>query len=192
VPVSTLSTLQPVVGSTPVTNFGTQSSIQYKKVALQLEVVPLINSEKEVTLDILQKLDSIADSTNIDGNLIPNIATRYIKTTVSAPNCSTIVLGGLITDNKRNSKSGIPLLSHIPLIGGLFRETNKTLTRSELIVLMRPEVALTKLDIYRLRQKNEDKTHFGPELDSDDCPDCPKPGEDKQIQLPGPDLPGMK
>ena len=191
VPVSTLSTLQPVVGSTPVTNFGTQSSIQYKKVALQLEVVPLINSEKEVTLDILQKLDSIADSTNIDGNNIPNIATRYIKTTVSAPNCSTIVLGGLITDNKRNSKNGIPLLSRIPLIGGLFRETNKTLNRSELIVLLRPEVALTKLDLYRLRQKNEDGTHFGPELDQQDCPDCPKT-EDKQIQLPAPDMPGMK
>jgi general secretion pathway protein D len=192
VPVSTLSSFVPTVGTTPVQNFGTQSSIQYKKVALQLEVVPLINSEKEVTLDILQKLDSVADSTNIDGNLIPNIATRYIKTTVSAPNCSTIVLGGLITDNKRISKNGIPLLSHIPLIGGLFRETNKTMNRSELIVLMRPEVALTKLDIYRLRQKTEDSTHFGPELDQGDCPDCPKPDEDKQIQLPGPDLPGMK
>jgi general secretion pathway protein D len=192
VPVNTLSSFVPTQGSTPVQNFGTQSSIQYKKVALQLEVVPLINSEKEVTLDILQKLDSVADSTNIDGNLIPNIATRYIKTTVSAPNCSTIVLGGLITDNKRTSKTGIPLLSHIPLIGGLFRQTNKTNNRSELIVLMRPEVALTKLDLYRLRQKNEDGTHFGPELDQGDCPDCPKPGEDKQIQLPAPDMPGMK
>ncbi|MEY2574292.1 MAG: ral secretion pathway protein [Verrucomicrobiota bacterium] len=196
VPVNTLSTIAPTTtanGTTAnVTNFGTQSSIQYKKVALQLEVVPLINSEKEVTLDILQKLDSVADSTNIDGNSIPNIATRYIKTTVSAPNCSTIVLGGLITDNKRTSKTGIPLLSHIPLIGGLFRDTNKTNNRSELIVLMRPEVALTKLDLYRLRQKNEDGTHFGPELEQGDCPDCPKPGEDKQIQLPAPDMPGMK
>jgi general secretion pathway protein D len=197
VPVSTLSSFVPTTGTgTPanVNNFGTQSSIQYKKVALQLEVVPLINSENEVTLDILQKLDSIAESTRIDGNDIPQVATRYIKTTVSAPNCSTIVLGGLITDEKRTSKNGIPLLSRIPLIGGLFRETNKTLNRSELIVLLSPEVALTKLDLYRLRQKHEDKTHFGPELDDGDCPDCPKtqPTEDKQIVLPGPDLPGMK
>lgn len=195
VPVSTLSTIANTTnnpGAPQVNNFGTQSSIQYKKVALQLEVVPLINSEKEVTLDILQKLDSIADTTNIDGNQIPNIATRYIKTTVSAPNCSTIVLGGLITDNKRRAKSGIPLLSRLPLIGGLFRQTTNNDTRSELIVLMRPEVALTKLDLYRLRQKHEGSTHFGPELDTDDCPDCPKPDEDKQIQLPGPDLPGMK
>jgi hypothetical protein len=57
---------------------------------------------------------------------------------------------------------------------------------------MRPEVSLTKLDLYRLRQKNEDKTHLGPELEQDDCPDCPKPGDGKQLELPAPDLPGMK
>lgn len=194
VPVSTLSSLQPTTSGSPgvVQNFGTQSSIQYKKVALQLEVVPLINSEKEVTLDILQKLDSVADSTNIDGNLIPNIATRYIKTTVSAPNGSTIILGGLITDDTRRTQNGIPILSRIPVLGAIFRSTTRTRDRKELIVLMRPEVALTKLDIYRLRQKHEDKSHFGPELEQDDCPECPKPAEDKEIQLPGPDLPGMK
>ena len=61
--------------------------------ALQLEVVPLINSEKEVSLDILQKIDSVAGTTVVDGNAIPNIATRYIRTTVSAPNGATIVSG---------------------------------------------------------------------------------------------------
>jgi len=192
VPVNTLSSFVPTQGSTPAQNFGTQSSIQYKKVALQLEVVPLINSEKEVTLDILQKLDNIADTTNIDGNEIPNIATRYIKTTVSAPNCSTIVLGGLITDNNRRNVTGIPLLSKIPVVGALFRNTSKVKDRKELIILMRPEVALTKLDLYRLRQKAEDKTHFGPELEQDDCPDCPKPYDPKEGPLPAPDLPGMK
>jgi general secretion pathway protein D len=170
----------------------TFSSVQYKKVALQLEVVPLINSEKEVSLDILQKLDNVGQFTNIDGNNIPQINTRYIKTTVAAGNGSTIVLGGLIQENRAKQKSGIPLLSRIPVIGGIFRNTNDNNTRTELIILMRPEVALTKLDLFRLRQKNEDKTHLGPELDQDDCPDCPVPGQDKEIVLPGPDLPGMK
>jgi general secretion pathway protein D len=195
VPVSTLSSFIPsnTVGTTPApNNFGTQSSIQFKKVALQLEVVPLINSEKEVSLDILQKLDSLGTPANIDGNAIPTIVTRYIKTTVSAPNGSTIVLGGLITDNKKVTKSGIPYLSRIPLVGALFRQTSRTGSRSELIVLMRPEVALTKLDVYHLRQKFEDRTHIGPEMDQDDCPDCPKPGDGKQLDLPAPDLPGMK
>lgn len=197
VPVSTLSSFQPTtgsVGSTPgtINNFGTQSSIQFKKVALQLEVVPLINSEKEVTLDILQKLDSLGKDALVDGNPIPTIVTRYIKTTVSAPNNSTIVLGGLITEDTSTSKTGIPILSRIPLIGAIFRSTVRNKDRKELIVLMRPEVALTKLDAYRLRQKAEDKTHFGPEINEDNCPDCPTPGDGKQHDLPAPDLPGMK
>lgn len=197
VPVSTLSSFIPTTtttaGSTPATNnFGTQSSIQFKKVALQLEVVPLINSEKEVSLDILQKLDSLGTPAVIDGNQIPTIVTRYIKTTVSAPNGSTIVLGGLITDNKKVTKTGIPYLSRIPVVGALFRQTSRTGSRTELIVLMRPEVALTKLDLYHLRQKFEDRTHIGPEMDQDDCPDCPKPGDGKQLDLPAPDLPGTK
>jgi type II secretion system protein D len=188
VPVNTLSN----VNSGGVVNnvASVQSSIEYKKVALQLEVVPLINSEKEVSLDILQKLDSLAGTTNISGNNIPNIATRYIRTNVSAANGSTIVLGGLIEDTKTKNYTGIPYLSRIPYVGALFRSTTSNKMRTELIILMRPEVTLTKLDLYRLRQKSEDRTHFGPELDQDDCPDCPKMGTDKQ--LPPPDIPAAK
>ena len=150
----------------------------------------MINSEKEVSLDILQKIDSLAGTTRIDNNDIPNIATRYIRTNVSAPNCSTIILGGLIQDNNKRNQSGIPLLDRVPWVGSLFRYTTKNKDRTELIVLMRPEVTLTKLDLYRLRQKGEGRTHFGPELEQDDCPDCPKPGDRKQ--LPPPDVPSAK
>src|SRR5213596_14865 len=109
VPVNTLT------NATTVTNVASvQSSIEFKKVALQLEVVPLINSEQEVSLDILQKLDSVAGTTRISGNDIPNIATRYIRTNVSAANGSTIVLGGLIEDSKQKNNTGIPYLSRIP------------------------------------------------------------------------------
>jgi type II secretion system protein D len=190
VPVNTLSN----VNSGGVVNnvASVQSSIEYKKVALQLEVVPLINSEKEVSLDILQKLDSLAGTTNISGNNIPNIATRYIRTNVSAANGSTIVLGGLIEDTKTKNYTGIPYLSRIPYVGALFRGTTSNKMRTELIILMRPEVTLTKLDLYRLRQKTEDRMHFGPELDQDDCPDCPKPEKGKQLTLPPPDLPAAK
>jgi len=133
--------------------------------------------------DCRGELDSLAGSTIVDGNAIPNIATRYIRTTVAAPNGCTIVLGGLITDDKRKSANGIPVLDRLPLIGGLFRSTTTNKTRTELIILMRPEVTLTKLDLHRLRMKTEDKTHFGPEIDQSDCPDCPPPAEDgKQVQ----------
>ena len=192
VPIPT-NTLTNVVGSNVVNNQAAVSSnIEYKKVALQLEVVPLINSEKEVSLDILQKLDSLGENKNIGGNQIPTINTRYVRTNVSAPNGSTIVLGGLIEDNKNRSSTGIPVLSRIPYLGALFRSTVSDKTRQELIILMRPEVTLTKLDAYRLRQKNEDRTHFGPELEQDDCPECPKVEAGKQLTLPPPDIPAAK
>ena len=188
VPVSTLSNANTIGNVASVA-----SNVEYKKVALQLEVVPLINSEKEVSLDILQKIDSLTGQvTNISGNEIPTIATRYIRSNVSAPNGSTIVLGGLIQDNKRKSYTGFPYLSRIPLLGSVFRNTSSVKERTELIVLMCPEVSLTKLDAYRLRQKWEDTTHCGPELDQSTCPDCPKMESGKQMDLPPPDLPAGK
>jgi type II secretory pathway component GspD/PulD (secretin) len=77
-------------------------------------------------------------------------------------------------------------------VGALFRSTTSGKTRQELIILMRPEVTLTKLDAYRLRQKQEDRTHFGPELEQDDCPECPKLEKGKQLTLPPPDIPAAK
>ncbi|HET9857755.1 MAG TPA: hypothetical protein VFP99_07945, partial [Chthoniobacterales bacterium] len=188
VPVSTLSSVVGANNTATGTNIGQQSNIEFKRVALQLEVVPLINSEREVSLDILQKLDSLAGSTNVNGNLIPNIATRYVRTNVSAPSGATIVLGGLITDSKQKNVKGLPILDRIPYLGALFRNTTTTNMRSELIILMCPEVTMTNLELHKLREKIEDHTHFGPELDQGYCPDCP-PKATQEKQLPPPDLP---
>jgi general secretion pathway protein D len=193
VPVSTLSNVN--TGGVINNTAAVQSSIEYKKVVLQLEVVPLINSEKVVSLDILQKLDSIVPggNVNISGNQVPTIDTKYIRTNVSAQNGSTIILGGLIEDQKNRNYQGIPYLARIPLIGAAFRSTVSSKVRRELIVLMCPQVTLTKLDQYRLRQKYEDtNTHFGPELDQGECTDCPKTDRGKQLALPPPDIPEPK
>src|SRR6266540_1231408 len=193
VPVSTLTNAN--VGGVINNTAAVSASIEYKKVVLQLEVVPLINSEKEVSLDILQKIDSIVHggNVNISGNSVPTIDTRYIRTNVSAGNGSTIILGGLIEDQKQKRYQGFPYLSRIPLIGAAFRGTASGKERRELIILMCPEVTFTKLDLYRLRQKWENtNTHFGPELDQAACPDCPRVETGKQINLPPPDLPEGK
>jgi type II secretory pathway component GspD/PulD (secretin) len=189
VPTSTLTNAGTVVGTASI-----QSSIEYKKVVLQLEVVPLINSEKEVSLDILQKIDSLVPNGNvlISGNSVPTIDTKYIRTNVSAKNGSTIILGGLIQEQKQKQSDGFPYLSRIPLIGAAFRSTSSGKERQELVILMCPQVTLTKLEQYRLRQKYENMTHFGPELDQNECPDCPKTQEGKQLTLPPPDIPEPK
>jgi general secretion pathway protein D len=166
VPTSTLSNLTSatgVVGSTAAV----QSSVEYKQVALQLEVVPLINSDREVSLDILQKLDSPSGATqNVGGSLIPTITTRYLRTTISVPNRATIVLGGLITKTVGGSNSQLPLLGRIPILGYLFGNKTKQNDRSELIVLIRPVVMTSPAELNDESHSERNKLLMEPDVES--------------------------
>jgi type II secretory pathway component GspD/PulD (secretin) len=142
------------------------SSVEYKQVALQLEMVPLINSDREVSLDILQKIDDISGNTVIDGNSIPSISTRYVKTSVTVANGATLVLGGLIKQSTNRAKSGVPILSNIPLLGYLFSNTSKEKIRQELVILVRPEVSWTPPEAQMLRQRAEEFLNLEPNLES--------------------------
>ena len=117
------------------------SSIQYQPVVLKLEVIPLINSDKEVNLVIAQRNDKVGANNNVGGVNVPTIETQELTTTVRVPNGSTIVLGGLITDDKTTDEAGIPYLNKIPVIGPLLGgHTNKLRKRSELVVMIQPVV----------------------------------------------------
>ncbi|MBC8108912.1 MAG: hypothetical protein H7Z14_20170 [Anaerolineae bacterium] len=139
VPTTTQSSV--IDGTAINNNVALNSNIGFKTVALQLEVVPLINSDREVALDILQKVDDVAGFTTIGGNDVPNISTRYIKTNVSVPNRSTVLLGGLIRTSNNTNDSGVPYISRVPLIGYFFKNTRKTKERRELVVLIQPVVS---------------------------------------------------
>jgi general secretion pathway protein D len=168
VPTQTLTALNNTGNDNPAVS----SSIQFKRVALQLEVVPLINSDREVALDILQKVDDVSGSTNIGGNQVPNITTRYIKTNVSVANGATVVLGGLIRRSDTRSVSGIPYLSRIPVMGALFRTTTKRKQRSELVILIRPCVT-TSPDETQVASTHEiDRLKVPPEPEFVAGPSC--------------------
>ena len=162
VPTQTVSSL-----NTGATNTGLTSNVEYKDVVLELEVVPLINSENEVTLDIVQRIDNVVQgsTTVVAGNSVPTIATRKLKSTVSAPNNSTIVLGGLISQDSSRSDSNIPYLSRIPILGNLFRTRTRGGDRSELIILMHPEVVNTPTMLARLQENEGRRTYLGGNLE---------------------------
>lgn len=136
VPASTLTSLN--TGNN--NQAAVTSNIDYKNVELKLEIIPLINSDREVTLQIKQTNDSIVGSQVISGNAIPTIGTQFIDTTITVKNLDTIVLGGLITDDSTRSETGVPILKDIPLIGYLFKGVTKEKKRSELIILIQPNV----------------------------------------------------
>ncbi len=129
--------------------------------------MPLINSENEVTLDIVQRIDNVVagSTTTVAGNDVPTIATRKLKSTVSAPNNSTIVLGGLITQDSSKVDSNIPYLSRIPVIGALFRTRTLAGDRSELIILMHPEVVNTETLLAKVQENEARRTYLGGNLE---------------------------
>ena len=147
--------------SSPGLSVGNQvvNQVQYINVNLKLQVIPLINSDKEVNLDILQTLAEITGTTQIKDssnvvNEYPVISDRQLSTTVLVPNEGTLVLGGLVKDSHNKVRAGIPVLGKLPLVGGLFRTTSSKKDRTELVVLIRPSVSIGPEDVYDIRDRN--------------------------------------
>jgi type II secretion system protein D len=163
-------------------NTAVNTAIEYIDVDLKLEVVPLINSEREVTLDIVQRVAEVSGKTRIGNNDVPTIANRYIKTTVSVPNDGTIVLGGLIQSSDQEGRSGIPYLSRIPYVGALFRSTTKEKVRRELVVLLRPHVTVSPDQSIELREREQEYLKLEPDLETSLIP---KGGRFKAPRNPG-------
>lgn len=166
VPVPT--SIQSSLSSTSTTSNGlvSNSSIQYKDIQLRLEVLPLINSDKDVSLEIVQNISDQAGTTTVDNNAIPNISNRALKTYVTVPNNGTLILGGLIKESEDYSKSGVNKLVNIPIIGPLFGKHTKAKIRNELIMIMRPVVTLAPTETAALREKTFESFNVPSDLES--------------------------
>jgi len=115
-------------------------SVTYRDVVLKLEVIPLINSDDEVTLKIAQVNDNIVGSQTIGNNTVPTIGTQKLLTEVAVKNGATVVLGGLITERVTKGKNGVIGLRRIPILGNLFGTTQNQTTREELLIFIQPRI----------------------------------------------------
>lgn len=122
----------------------TSASIDYRDVVLKLEVVPLINSDDEVTLRIAQINDNIIGEQNISGNTVPTIGTQELLTTVTVKNGATVVLGGLVTERTGSNERGAIFLRRVPVLKHLFGTTQKTTQRDELLIFIQPKIINSK------------------------------------------------
>ncbi len=116
-------------------------SYEYRDVVLALEVIPLVNSQDEITLQISLVSQSVGrEYTDTESNRPPDIISRELLTTVTVPNNETVVLGGLITEELKKSISGVPILSQIPGLGKLFSTTSDKKNRNELVIFIQPKI----------------------------------------------------
>ncbi len=124
--------------------YGNQSSYSQLSVGVELDVTPFINPDGLVVMDIQQEIDALNGYTTITGvGNIPNTIKRTLNSEIAVKNLDTVMLGGFIENEKSTSRSGVPLLQDIPLLGSLFSQRNNSKQREELIVLLRPTVLKT-------------------------------------------------
>ena len=113
------------------------STIQYRDTGVLLEVTPRVNPGGMVVLDITQDVNDVDQTTTSDIDS-PTIIQRRIMTSVAVQSGETVVLGGLIRNNKSESEAGVPGLRSVPGVGRLFSSKTTTNTRTELLVLITP------------------------------------------------------
>ncbi len=112
-------------------------TIQREDIGLKLKVKPQINQDGTVRLEIAQEVSSISDAT-VGSDIITN--KRAITTTAVVQDQQMVVLGGLMDSNLRRSKSQVPLLGSLPLVGRLFHYNSTTGGKTNLMVFIRPQV----------------------------------------------------
>ena len=165
-----------------------QSTIEYEDVELRLEVIPLINSSREVTLKIAQINDSLGNNVTIAGNTVPEVNSQRLTTTVTVPSGATVVLGGLIQDTIKKSESGIPVVDQLPYLGNFFKFQTHTRNRSELLVFIQPSVVENDIETLRASLKEEKRTKVGSEMSNLANPeDYASPAPDDNVRRKRPD-----
>ncbi len=137
----------PIESSTTVTDGGnTVSSIEYKDTGVMLSVTPSVNAGGLVTMEVEQSVTDVGP-VDEDGAGQRTFLEREITTRVAVRSSESVILGGLIRENKSSGSSGIPILHSLPIVGPLFGTKSETGVRTELLVVITPRAIYSDADL---------------------------------------------
>ena len=166
IPITTQSATAVTAPGAPIV-----SSIDYRNTGVILRVVPRINVNGNVLLDIEQEISNVADNANAQ-TLTPTVSERKIKSSIAVASGQTVLLGGLISETQNRSRSGIPILDQIPNFGDAFARNNGTVARTELIIFIRPQIIRDTVDAYHIAEELRGKMRG--KLNASDQPATPQ------------------
>ena len=125
------------------------TTTQFKKAVLSLKVTPQITPDDRVILDLTVNKDSVGQVVpSATGGFVPSIDTREITTQVLVNDGQTVVLGGILETERRDTVNKVPYLGNIPGLGVLFRSKQKTDNKDELLIFVTPKILREGADIY--------------------------------------------
>ena len=142
VPTVTASTVIPSGGQSVTT-----TTVQYRDTGVLLAVTPHINERGLVTMDVFQEVSEQSADVVVAGDAFPSFFKRVVQTSLTVQHGQTIVLGGLIRENKSKTSSGVPWLARLPIIGFIFGQTQDAFDKTELIILLTPKVIVDLEDV---------------------------------------------
>jgi type IV pilus assembly protein PilQ len=117
------------------------TTTQFKKAVLSLKVTPQITPDDRVILDLVVTKDSIGQLVpSATGGFVPSIDTRNIQTQVLVKDGQTVVLGGIMETERRDSVKKVPGLGDVPILGNLFKSKTKINNRDELLIFVTPKI----------------------------------------------------
>jgi general secretion pathway protein D len=132
------------------------NTISYQNTGIILHVQPRVNSNGNVLLDIEQEISSVpATNASAPANLTPTISERKVKSEI------TVLLAGLISDNQSITHTGVPVLDQIPILGNAFSSKDKSVSRTELILFIRPQIIRNGADASVVAEELRSKMRGG-------------------------------
>jgi len=143
----------PFVASTRLGDVAIDRSVQYQDVGTNLVIIPTINSEDYVSVEVLQEVSTLTTQTIQAALNAPVISTREASTRAIIRNGQTVVIGGLIGNSLEVRDSGVPFLKDLPLIGFLFKSSSNNHQRSELAIFVTPYIVRTDAEADAIRER---------------------------------------
>ena len=125
------------------------TTTQFKKAVLSLKVTPQITPDDRVILDLTVSKDSVGQVLpSATGGSVPSIDTREITTQVLVNDGQTVVLGGILETERRDTVNKVPFLGDVPGLGYFFRSKSKTDNKDELLIFVTPKILREGAEIY--------------------------------------------
>ena len=121
------------------------SGWQYKDIGIIFEVTPHVNNAGFVTIDLQPKITAILDFVTVENTQLPRLSTEEATTKVMIKDGDTLVIAGLIKDQVTETKKRVPILGDIPFLGEVFRKSESTKTKTELMIFLTPHIITPEL-----------------------------------------------
>jgi general secretion pathway protein D len=125
------------------------NSVDRQNVGITLDIVPQVSQGGYVKLDLYEEVSNVLNNT-INNPLGPTTTIRAASTTVLVQNNRTAVVGGLMSTEEQNQLQGVPWVSHIPVLGNLFSNTQRTTQKDNLLVFLTPHIIMNENDLRAL------------------------------------------